>query len=100
MSANRKKTAELETIVERNKVEYDAMPAAISAVEAGDVVVVHPPEVVIGEAETLYRRAKQDQDALVKAGLPADAIDRLQPASGALRYVQSMLKKCSEEPDG
>ncbi|MBN1578278.1 MAG: hypothetical protein JW913_17085 [Chitinispirillaceae bacterium] len=101
MSTKSRKTAEAETVVEQNKVEYDTMLAVISEVEVGDVVAVqNPPEVVIGEAETLFSWAKKDQDALVNAGLPADAIDRLQPASGALRYAQSMLKKCSEEPDG
>lgn len=95
-----KTTAEPATVIDRNKADYDSLRDVITAVDAKNIDISRvPPEVLIGEAEKLYYWSKPDGDALVKAGLPVDAIERLQVASGAFLYAEAALKSAGEEPD-
>jgi hypothetical protein len=79
-----------ETDVSMNKMEYEKMLPAITAVP--DDTIVHisiPPIDLIAEAEELCRWAIQDVEELNKTDLSPDAIEQLECAAGALRYANS-----------
>ncbi len=80
-----------------NKVEYEARFPEIIEQKAGSSAVSTGMAVVLNAVgERLYRRALQDKDLLVAAGLPEESFIKLKEASGASRYAEAELKLARE----
>lgn len=73
-----------------NRSEYEQLKEHIEAISEKEIKVPNMPvEVFIIEAEALYNSALLDKEKLMARGLKMEVINSMQPAVGALSFVQS-----------
>ena len=96
-SKNTRNTSDAATAASSNLADFNAVKESFTKISDSELARRSvPPRIIIGEAETLYRRAMRDAAELTRVGLSLETIELLQPASGALRHAQAVLSGAEE----